>query len=140
LIATSVRLVRNDAIRRGVSIKLRLTEKLPALKIDPVQIQQILLNLATNSMDAMLDSPGPRTLEICTGMQDAEAVIVSVKDSGPGLTDQVQEKMFEPFFTTKPHGTGMGLAICRSIVEAHDGRIWASKSDQGTVFQFSLKV
>ncbi len=140
LIVDLARLLRDDATRRGVSIKLTLDRALPSLNVDPIQIQQVLLNLATNSMDAMMECTGPRTLEIVSTYGEPGAVIVSVKDSGPGFTDQIEARIFEPFFTTKPEGTGMGLAICRSILEAHDGRIWAARSSSGAVFSFSLKV
>ncbi len=140
LIVELARLLREDAIRRGVLIELQLDERLPALRIDPVQIQQVLLNLATNGMDAMAVRNEMRVLKISTEMQGTDAVKVAVKDSGPGFDDQTKARLFEPFFTTKAEGTGMGLAICRSIIEAHDGRIWATQSGEGTVFQFVLRV
>jgi len=140
MIVDLARVLRDDAIRRGISIKLRLAENLPRLEIDPVQIQQVLLNLAINGMEAMTEIGGPKTLEICTKANGPEEVTASVKDRGPGFSDRVKATMFDPFFTTKAGGTGMGLAICRSIIEEHDGRIWAEQSDQGTVFQFALKV
>jgi len=133
-----VQVLRDDAIRRGVSIKLSLAENLPELEIDAVQIQQVLLNLAINGMEAMNDVAVPKVLEISTKVIGDE-VVSSVADHGPGLSERVKKSMFEPFFTTKPEGTGMGLSICWSIIEAHDGRIWAEESDQGTVFQFALK-
>jgi signal transduction histidine kinase len=123
-----------------MSIELELERNLPTLRIDPVQIQQVLLNLATNGMDAMAERNGARVLKISSMMQGTDAVRVAVKDCGPGFDELTKAKLFEPFFTTKPEGTGMGLAICRSIIEAHDGRIWASRSDEGTVFQFVLRV
>ncbi len=140
LILDLTRLLRDDAIRHSVSIRLRLAEDLPLLQIDAVQIQQVLLNLAINGMEAMTGVNGPRWLEIATKALGAEEVSASVKDCGPGFPETVKIKMFDPFFTTKPEGTGMGLAICRSIVEEHDGRIWAEHSEQGTLFQFVLKV
>ncbi len=140
LIVELARLLRDDAIRRGVSIELELETNLPMFKIDPVQIQQVLLNLATNGMDAMAERNGARVLKICSAMQGTDAVKVAVKDCGPGFDEMTKAKLFEPFFTTKQEGTGMGLAICRSIIEAHDGRIWAAQSEEGTVFQFVLRV
>jgi PAS domain S-box-containing protein len=140
LIVNLARLLRDDAIRHGVSIKLRLAEYLPKLEIDPVQIQQVLLNLAINGMEAMTKIDGPKVLEIRTQSHGREEVSASVTDRGSGFSEQVRLKMFEPFFTTKPEGTGMGLAICRSIIEAHDGRIWAEQSEHGSVFQFTLKA
>jgi len=140
LIVHLARLVRDDAIRRGVSIELKLEENLPMLRIDPVQIQQVLLNLAINGMDAMAGRSEARVLKICSGMQGSDAVKVIVKDSGSGFDEKTKARLFEPFFTTKTEGTGMGLAICRSIIEAHDGRIWAAQSEEGAEFQFVLKV
>lgn len=140
LILDLVRLLRTDANRRGMSIKLRLAENLPELHVDPVQIQQVLLNLANNSMDAMMKIDGPRILEICSEMPGTESVIVSVKDRGAGFSEEIQARMFEPFFTTKTHGTGIGLSICRSIIEAHEGNIWAQTTEHGAIFQFSLKA
>jgi signal transduction histidine kinase len=91
-------------------------------------------------MEAMIDIDTPKVLEISTNATGHSEVVAAVKDHGPGISESVMMSMFEPFFTTKPEGTGMGLAICRSIIEAHDGRIWAEQSGQGTVFQFALKV
>jgi signal transduction histidine kinase len=140
LVVDLARLLRDDAIRRGVSIRLRLAEGLPKLEIDPVQIQQVLLNLALNSMEAMAEIDGPKVLEISTKINGSNEIAASVKDRGPGFSERVKNNMFDPFFTTKPEGTGMGLTICRSIIEAHDGRIWATQSEQGTEFQFVLQV
>jgi signal transduction histidine kinase len=131
-------LVRDEAFRHNVSIKLRLSEDIPSLPIDPVQIQQVLLNLAMNGMEAMSKTTGERELEISSEMPTPNGVVVTIRDHGVGLAQQVRSKMFEPFFSTKPGGTGMGLAICRSIIEAHDGRIWADDLDSGTAFHFSL--
>jgi C4-dicarboxylate-specific signal transduction histidine kinase len=140
LIVELARVLRDDAVRRGVLIKLQLAENLPHIEIDPVQIQQVLLNLAMNGMEAMTEAGPPKVLEICTRGQDDNEVAVSVRDHGSGFSDRVKSSMFEPFFTTKPEGTGIGLSICRSIIEAHDGRIWAERTEHGTVFEFALKV
>ena len=133
-------LLREDAIRNGIQIKLSLSNGLPKLEADSVQIQQVVLNLAINGMEAMSSVQGPRLLEIGTARSGPDEVLVFVKDSGPGIVESVRARIFEPFFTTKEQGTGMGLAICRSIVEEHGGRIWAGRSDAGTVFQFVLKT
>jgi PAS domain S-box-containing protein len=141
LIQDLERLLREEAIRRNISIRLILEKNLPQVELDPVQIQQVLLNLATNGMDAMMDADGLRELAIYSKMQGDNEIQVTVEDHGAGLTPEAEARMFEPFFSTKPHGTGMGLAICRSIIEAHDGRIWASKSARGgTVFHFTIRV
>jgi PAS domain S-box-containing protein len=140
LIVDLAQLLRDDAMRRGVSIRLLLDDDLPKLEIDPVQIQQVLLNLSMNGMEAMTEIDCPKILEICTKMRGTDEVAASITDRGTGFSERVKISMFEPFFTTKPDGTGMGLAICRSIIEAHNGRIWAERSEHGTVFQFVLKV
>ena len=127
-------------IRREISIRLDLTPGLPKVSIDPVQIQQVLLNLANNGMDAIDAKGGPGVLRIVTAWRGAQEICVSVEDSGLGLGDQVLARMFEPFFTTKPMGIGMGLAICRSILEAHDGQIWAETSSEGTRILVTLKA
>lgn len=140
LIADLAQLLRDDALRRGVSIKLRLAKDLPKVEIDPIQIQQVLLNLAINGMEAMTELTGPRVLEICTKARGPMEIVTSVMDCGSGFSDCIKVSMFDPFFTTKTGGTGMGLAICRSIIEAHEGQIWAEQSERGTAFQFVLKV
>src|SRR4051812_14060755 len=138
LIRDLARLLRDDAIRRNVSVKLRLAEHIPHLNLDPIQIQQVLLNLAMNGMDAMAESAGARELEIASEVSTDE-VVVTVKDSGIGLAEDIRTRIFEPFFTTKSTGTGMGLSICRSIIEAHQGRIWADALPQGAAFHFTLR-
>jgi PAS domain S-box-containing protein len=140
IIVDLVRVLRDDAIRRSVSIQLHLADDLPLLKIDAIQIQQVLLNLAINGMEAMSEMDGARLLEIYTGLVEPDQILVTVKDYGPGFEERLRIRIFDPFFTTKPGGTGMGLAICRSIIEEHGGRIWAGKAESGTVFQFLLKV
>jgi signal transduction histidine kinase len=139
LIRDLARLMRDDAIRRNVSVKLHLSDDIPQLKLDPVQIQQVLLNLARNGMDAMAESAGARELEIASEMPDPDEVKVTVRDSGVGLDEQTKARVFEPFFTTKPEGTGMGLSICRSIIEAHQGHIWAEPLPHGAAFHFTLR-
>jgi PAS domain S-box-containing protein len=137
LIRELARLLRDDAIRRNVSIKLRLADDVPRLTVDRVQIQQLLLNLAMNGMDAMSESEA-RELEFSTTRMPGEEVEVIVRDTGTGLNKEIQKRMYEPFFTTKPAGTGMGLSICRSIIEAHQGRLWAESLPRGTAFHFTL--
>jgi C4-dicarboxylate-specific signal transduction histidine kinase len=141
LVHELVRLLRDEAIRRDVVIRMALAGNLPRLEADPVQIQQVMLNLATNGMDAMMQSQGPRELTIRTRKQSENEVLVAVEDHGPGVSEEIAGKIFEPFFSTKPQGTGMGLAICRSIVEAHDGRLWVTNAAHGgAVFQFTVKA
>lgn len=140
LIVEFVSLLTDDARHREVSIDLQLQQNLPRVSIDPVQIQQVLLNLAMNGMDAMQEADGPRILRIKSFSRGHGEVAVAVSDCGNGVPTRVQERLFEPFFTTKVNGTGMGLAICRSIIEAHDGRIAGSTSESGAVFEFALKT
>jgi PAS domain S-box-containing protein len=141
LIQELARLLRDEAIRRDVSIRLILTGDLPRIRIDPVQIQQVLLNLALNGMDAMKQVAKPRELIIRSSRRDEGEILVAVEDHGSGVAPEVAGRMFEPFFTTKPEGTGMGLAICRSIVEAHDGRLWAENSPRGgAILQFTIRA
>jgi len=141
LIRELVRLMREETIRRDVSIRLDLASDLAMVEIDSVQIQQVLLNLATNGMDAMMQKEGQRELTIRSQNQNGSEVLVSVADNGCGVPADIMEKIFDPFFSTKPQGTGMGLALCRTIIEEHDGRLWFSRSPQGgAVFQFTLRT
>jgi signal transduction histidine kinase len=124
-----------------VFIRLELAHDLPQLEMDPVQIQQVILNLATNGMDAMMQVARPRELIIRTEKHGDGEILVAVKDHGSGIVSEIAEKMFQPFFSTKPQGTGMGLAICQSIIEAHDGKIWAENSARGgATLQFTVRA
>ncbi len=141
LVLDLVQLLRDDAARHNATIRLRLGDRIPAVELDPIQVQQVLLNLAHNAMDAMDTLPGPRELTIRTQREDASHVRLTVEDRGPGIASDTSARIFDPFFTTKPQGMGMGLAICRSIVESHDGRIWVEPATpQGTAFHFTLQV
>jgi signal transduction histidine kinase len=130
----------NDLQGRGVSLRLQLRERLPPVMADRVQLQQVVLNLIANAIDAMDAAPDRvRVLTVRSDIHETEDVLVSVEDTGPGIPADDAARVFEAFFTTKPSGTGMGLAICRSIVEAHEGCIWvAPGSLGGTVFCFTL--
>jgi PAS domain S-box-containing protein len=140
LIQDLVRLLRDEAVRRNVSIRLSLAGDLPRVDVDPVQIQQVLLNLAMNGMDAM-ESSIRRELTIRSAHHETNEILVTVEDRGTGLTPEVAERMFEPFFSKKHNGTGIGLAICRSIIESHDGRIWAAQSaGGGAMLHFTIRV
>lgn len=141
LIRELVRLLRDEAIRRDISIRLILASDLPKLRMDPIQIQQVLLNLALNGMDAMKQVGRPRELIIRSNRHGEGEILVAVEDHGIGIAADVAARMFEPFFTTKSEGTGMGLAICRSIIEAHDGRLWAENSPRGgAIIQFTVRA
>ncbi len=124
----------------GVSAKIQLAESLPHISADRVQLQQVILNLVMNAIEAMTQvENGSRELSISTGAHDAGSVLVAVSDTGPGLPEDAVERIFEAFYTTKPNGLGMGLSICRSIVEAHGGRLWATPNQpRGAVFYMAL--
>jgi two-component system sensor histidine kinase TtrS len=134
-------LLDHDARSHGVEIRLRLARPLPPVAGDMIEIEQVILNLAKNAIDAMTEADAPdRRLTIETeAVQQGETVRLSVSDSGPGITPEVRERLWEPFFTTRANGLGIGLAICRSIVESHDGRITAaSEPEGGAVLSFEL--
>jgi PAS domain S-box-containing protein len=133
-----IELTRGEAVGTGVSVQARLADHLPVIHGDRVQLQQVILNLIINAVEAMSGiAEAPRELLITTGLAGSGGVLVSVRDSGPGLTPATLEHLFEAFYTTKPTGLGMGLSICRSIIEAHGGRLWAEANEpRGTIFQF----
>jgi two-component system sensor kinase FixL len=121
-----------------IRVAIRLDPRHDLILADRVQIQQVLLNLIRNSVDAMLDSP-ERRLVISSEAAEGDMVQVNVADTGGGMAPEVMEKLFQPFVSTKPHGMGVGLSICRTIVESHGGRIWPEpNSPHGTVFRFTL--
>ena len=137
-----VPLIRERAIMRGVSIQIDTNPSLPEVSADRIQLQQVLMNLMINALDAMKDTPlGERKLTIWTGMASPNEVQISVSDTGTGLPAGKSEVIFQSFYSTKPDGMGMGLAICRSIVQAHGGRIWAvNNRGQGATFHITLPV
>jgi len=132
-------LLYSEAIEFGVIVRTKLAADLPQVMGDRVQLQQVLMNLMINSIDAMKDVDGTRELTIKSQRTENGQVLISVSDTGAGLPPQQADKIFDAFFTTKPDGTGMGLRISRSIVESHGGRLWASdNSPRGATFQFTL--
>ena len=136
-----IALTRSEMLRHGVSLQTELGEGLPAIRGDRIQLQQVILNLILNAVEAMSWlSGGPRELLVSTAPDATSGgVVVAVRDSGPGLEPDSLDRLFDPFYTTKPDGLGMGLSICRSIIESHGGRLWAAASTpKGAVFQFTL--
>jgi C4-dicarboxylate-specific signal transduction histidine kinase len=130
---------RSAIIKNRVWVQTRLSEGLGPIHGDRVQLQQVVLNLLLNAVEAMGSvEAAPRELLISTE-RDRTGVLVAVRDSGPGIDPEHLERVFKSFYTTKPRGTGMGLSICRSIIDAHGGRLWAEPSEpRGTLFQFTL--
>ena len=140
LLQDLLKLAEHELRQNSVSVHLDLHDKLPLVPADAIQIQQVALNLMRNAVDAMLGvSTNQRQLTLITSLVNGQAVEVGVGDSGAGLSDEIRPKIFDPFFTTKAEGLGMGLAISRTIIEAHEGRIWATpNSPHGTVFRFVI--
>jgi signal transduction histidine kinase len=139
LIGDALALVGDELQKHRVSVQAEQNEQLPRVKGDRVQVQQVLLNLITNAIDSMAAKDGSRVLCVRSEVHDGGGVIVSVADTGTGIGPQEIERIFNPLFTTKSDGMGMGLSICRSIIEAHDGQLWvAPNKPEGAVFQFML--
>jgi signal transduction histidine kinase len=133
--------LRHEAARRQIVIHTDLAPSLPNLKADRVQLQQVLLNLMINAMDSMSEiaPAASKDVVITSRQEDSHGIVISVRDSGVGFPSEMAEKMFDPFFTTKPHGIGLGLSISKSIIESHQGRLWATPNpDGGAIFQFTL--
>jgi PAS domain S-box-containing protein len=132
-------LLRGEATRYSISVRTELFDDLPQVMGDRVQLQQVLMNLMMNGIDAMKEVDGTRELAISSQQPEKEQVVVSVADTGVGLPPHQAEQIFNAFFTTKPHGTGMGLRISRSILESHGGRLWAADNPpRGATFYFTL--
>src|SRR5580700_1676049 len=130
-------LLQNEARRHSVVVHTQLAEDLPTVMGDHVQLQQVLMNLMLNGIESMRDAPGE--LRITSGQVDERGVLISVSDTGVGLPAEKLDQIFNAFFTTKPQGTGMGLAISRSIIESHGGHLWAEANNgRGAIFRFTL--
>ena len=142
LMGDVILLTRQDLERHGIRLETQLEADIPAIQGDPVQLQQVLLNLILNAVDAMSPRPaGDRDLLLTLTRQADDSVVIGVRDSGTGFDPGSADRLFAPFYTTKAGGLGMGLAISRSIVEAHGGRLWAAPNPSGgTVFLFSLPL
>jgi PAS domain S-box-containing protein len=135
-----VAVTRGETTNNGISVKTQLAEGIPLIQGDRVQLQQVILNLLMNAIEAINSvGEGPRELMISTDQAPSQSVLIAVRDSGPGLPLVSRERIFDAFYTTKPGGLGMGLSICQSIVEAHGGRLWATANiPGGAIFQFTV--
>ena len=142
VVTNAVQIIGSDALLHACELKTSLEATLPIVEVDPVQIQQVLINLILNAFDAMRDTPvSKRRVEIMTRENGDGAVRISVRDYGVGISDEMRSRIFEQFFTTKPEGLGMGLAIVRSIVEAHAGTVEAENAEgEGARFHFTLPI
>ena len=140
LIQETLALARGDLQMHGILVQSEPNGELPDVTGNRVQLQQVLLNLIVNAIDAMAASDEPRILSIKSQPYDVGRVVISVGDTGAGIGSHDIDRIFNPLFTTKPDGMGMGLSICRAIVEAHDGRLWfAPNTPKGALFQFTLQ-
>jgi PAS domain S-box-containing protein len=142
VVQETLTLLRNDLVNHGVTVQTKLAPALPKVNADRVQLRQVLLNLVMNATDAMAGAPpGGCKLSIHSALAASEGICVSVADQGVGLAPDMLEKVFQPFFTTKVHGLGVGLSVCRSIITAHGGRLWAANNpERGATFHFTLPV
>ncbi len=133
-------MARSAIVRNKVSVRAFLTAGLIPIQGDRVQLQQVVLNLILNAVEAMSsEEEGVRELSIVTEESQTGDILVAVRDSGPGIGREHLERVFEPFYTTKSSGVGMGLAICRSIIDAHGGRLWVDANEpRGAVLRFTL--
>ena len=140
-ISEVIPLVQQEVLRHRVSLRLDLAPTLPAVLGDRVQLQQVIINLIVNGMEAMATvADRPRELAVRSQLDDSGQVLVAVEDSGTGIDPENAKELFNAFFTTKPSGMGMGLSICRSIIEAHRGKLWASRNaGPGATFHFTLR-
>jgi C4-dicarboxylate-specific signal transduction histidine kinase len=141
VIGEMILLLRGEAMRYNIAVRMELGIDLPLVMGDRVQLQQVLMNLMINGIDAMNNAEGARELAIKSQPAEDDQLLVSVSDTGVGLPPQQADQIFNAFFTTKPHGTGMGLRISRSIVESHGGRLWAADNfPRGANFCLTLPI
>jgi PAS domain S-box-containing protein len=135
-----IALARSEMQRNNIALETRLSENVPVVLADRIQLQQVILNLIINAIEAMSGAgDGPRELLVRSGTDESQVVLISVQDSGPGFDPKSLDHLFDAFYTTKPQGLGMGLAISRSIINAHGGRLWATANDdRGATFHFTL--
>ncbi|MCX6926652.1 MAG: PAS domain S-box protein, partial [Verrucomicrobia bacterium] len=142
LLQETARLLRSEFVSQGTAVELELSAELPRVMGNAIELQQVVMNLIMNALDAMAELPhSARRVRLSTSRQDSATIQVSVTDRGPGIPQAQTGQVFEPFFTTKQNGMGMGLAICKSIIEAHDGRLWAVNNPAGgATVHFSLPI
>ena len=135
-------LVEQDLLLNEVSLATEFQNDLPEIHADRTQIQQVILNLVRNAIDAMNSTPPrARRLRVATSLNGHSSVLLSVQDTGPGITSENSERVFEPFFTTKSSGMGLGLAICQTIVQDHGGNLRLAKTDlNGCIFEMTLPI
>jgi PAS domain S-box-containing protein len=134
-----VALTHGEAVKNSVSLQTQLADGLPLIQADRVQLQQVILNLIINAIEAMRDVGEKERELLISSRNEPDGVSVEVRDSGPGFAPAALERVFEAFYTTKPGGLGLGLSICRSIIEAHGGRLWATRCEpRGALFQFTI--
>jgi len=133
-------LVRTEIRRNNILLRTELSDELPLVWGDRIQLQQVILNLLLNAIEAMSSGGhAPRDLVVCSAKDGPESVLVTVRDSGTGLDESMLDRLFEAFYTTKDHGMGIGLAVSRTIIQAHGGRLWATPNQpQGAMFHFTL--
>jgi signal transduction histidine kinase len=140
LIQEALSLERGDLQKHRIRVQAETAGELPEVRGNRSQLQQVLVNLITNAIDSMAAREEPRTLCVKSEAYERDGVIISVADSGTGISAQHTDRIFNPLFTTKSDGMGMGLSICRAIIEAHEGQLWVSPNiPQGAVFQFTLR-
>ena len=134
-----LRLINSDILNRGISASTELAPDLPTISGDRVQLQQVLLNLVINACDAMQGMPGERTLTVRTFLAAGPAIEVAISDVGQGIPPEELERIFNPFVTTKSEGIGLGPAICRSIIQSHHGKLWATNNEgRGSTLHFTI--
>jgi signal transduction histidine kinase len=141
LIRTVLALVYIDLRKHSIESQVNLSEQLPPVLGNEIQLQQVILNLVMNAIESMASAPEPRVLSITSESTERNKVVVSIADTGSGIAVVDLNRIFKPMFTTKARGMGMGLSICKSIIENHNGRIWVSAGvRRGSIFHFELPV
>ena len=139
MIAATLRQLAGDVRLARIEVRTAFDDSLPPVIGNALQLEQVLCNLIDNAVDAMCATPGQRLLLLSSRRQPHGEVLVAIADNGSGLAEAERDRIFEPFFTTKPNGMGMGLMFCRTVIEAHGGRLWASDNQpRGAVLQFTL--